>query len=454
MAVKSFVYFYDQQMRRTIIQFMRIFSGFRVQTGKNNQGIQEFIQVPVVYGDGSRQAQLIIQNNSENTILSVPRIACYITSLSPAAMKRGGYQGNTETLLVTERQFDQDAGSYTDRPGNRYHVDRLQPNPVDITFKVDIWTSNTDQKLQLFEQIFMLFNPSLDIQTSSSPLDWTAIQTVTLDDGGITWDESGVPRGTDENINIMSMTFTVQSYINPPARVKKQTLIHNIIQHMGDAIEDCDSAAYFEDGSTTLQNVTTPGNHTVHVMGNNIILLGPYRNLQDQDGNTYSWPKLIDQYGEIVPGSSKIRLRWVSDIQDDTRDIMGFIRLHPTIDNILMFTPIAETLPLATQAPILGFVNPHTQTPGTNLPVPVTGQRYIVTEEIGSSLAWPGIDAKMHDIVEFDGSNWSVVLDVENTNTLEFVNDLQTGDLLKLLNHQWVEAVNLQYTPGYFRLVL
>jgi hypothetical protein len=447
--VATLPYFYDGQMRRTIIQFMRIFSGFRVLSGKNSQGIQTYTTVPVIYGDGSSQALFMLQGNSENTVLSTPRISCYIINMQPAALKRGGYQGNMEHLLVTERAFDQDSGKYTDKPGNRYQVDRLQPNPVDITFKVDVWSSNQDQRLQLFEQIFTLFNPSLDIQTSSSPLDWTALQTVTLND--IIWDETGT---TDEQI-IQSFTFTVESYINPPARVKKQTLIHNIIQRMGDAIEDCDSAAAWNNGDTPLENVTTPGNHTVQVMGNQIILLGPYRNIQDESGNVYSWPKLIDQYGELVVNSSKIKLRWVSDIEDDSKDIIGYISLHPTIDNILLFNVISETLPLATQSPVQGIINPHEKIPGNGLPAAAVGQRYILSESIGIvTTAWGVLHGNANDIIEYNGSNWFVAMDADNTNTLEFVNDTEAGSLLKLLNHQWVEAVNLQYTPGYFRLVL
>lgn len=452
--VSTLPYFYDGQTRRLIIQFMRIFSVFRVLSGKNSEGNQTYTTVPVVYGDGSSQAQFILQNNSENTILGVPRISCYIIGMQPAALKRGGYQGNTEHLLVTERAIDPETGKYNDKPGNRYQVDRLQPNPIDIQFKVDIWVSNQDQRLQLFEQIFTLFNPSLDLQTTSSPLDWTALQTVTLTD--INWDENGGSSSgaTDANI-IMSFTFNVESYINPPARVKKQTLIHTIIRRMGDTIEDCDSAAAWNDGETPLEDVTTPGNHTVHVMGNQIILLGPYRNLRDEQGNIYSWPKLIDQYGELVVNSSKIRLRWVSDIEDNTRDIIGYISYHPTIDNILLFNVISETLPLATIPPVLSTINPHETSPGNGLPNAVVGQRYILSESIGNiTSAWGSLAGKENDVIEYNGTNWFVLLDAESSNTLEFVNDIQTGSLLKLLNHQWVEAVNLQYTPGYFRLVL
>ncbi len=450
--VGTLPYFYDGQLRRVIIQFMRVFSGFRIKTGKNSNGFEELITVPVVYGDGSNQAFSILNNNSENTITSVPRISCYITSLTPAALMRGSYQGNQEDLLVTERNFDEETNNYGNKPGNRYHIKRLQPNPVDIRFKVDIWTSSTDQKMQLFEQIFILFNPSLDIQTTSSPMDWTALQTITLED--VNWEEAGVPRA-DATLSILSFTFNVQSYINPPARVKKQTLIETIIQRIGDSIEECDGAAAYHNGETPLSLVTTPGNHSIQVLGNHIVLLGPYRNLVNENGETYSWPQLIDEYGEIIDGRSKIKLRWVSDIEDDSKDIIGYINYHPSNDNLMMFYPISETLPMATQMPVLGIIHPHEVSPGDGLPNAVVGQRYIITDEVGTgSVKWGTLEARPNDIIEYNGSDWIVTLSANTTNTLEFVTDESSTDLLKLLNNQWVQAINNQYEPGYFRLML
>lgn len=443
-------FFYDAQIRRTVIQFMRIFGGFKIKTGKDENGYEQFVSVPCIYGDGGRQANQIIRNNSENTLNSVPRIACYMSGLKYDT-SRSGYQGNQEDLLVTERKFNKETGQYTNEVGNRYHIELLQPAPLDIEFKVDIWTTNSDQKLQLFEQIFILFNPDLDIQTSSSPLDWTAIQNVRLDD--ITWDNDGANRGTDDTINVLSMSFTVKSYINPPARVKQQKLINTIIQRMGDRIDDCDGSASFANNDEPLYTITTPGNHCVSLLGNQLTLLGAHKNILDELGNIFSWAQLIDEYGELRVGSSKIRLRWVSNIEDDTKDIIGYIS-YSTFDNILIFDTIAETLPIATLLPIDKIINPHLETPGNNLPSAALGQRYIVADEIGAgSSIWSGLIANKNDIIEFDGSNWNVVFNSGAT-SIEYVLDSSSNVLLKLINHTWQDIINTTFSAGYFRLML
>lgn len=446
-------FFYDAQIRRIIIQMMRVFSGFRYQTGVGSNGQKTYETVQVVYGDGDRQAQHMLTGNSENTVLKVPRIAVYISGLRPA-QDRGSYNGNINELNVTERAFDHDAGQFTSVPGRRFKVERLQPNPIDIQFKVDIWTSNTEQKFQIFEQIYMLFNPDLDIQSTNNPLDWTSLQTVKLED--ITWSENGLNTGTDDTPDILGLSFTVASWISPPSRVQKQKIIDTIMLNIGTSLEDCDNAAIWEDGSTTVRDIITPGNHWINVYNSNrIMLLGDDKKTTDANGNIYSWQKLLDEYGQFIEGQSRIRLRWVADAADDSKDIIGFVTLDPLYDNIVDFTIQADTLPIATLTPIIKIIDPHSEIPGSSLPAAVSGQRYIVSASIGQpTIAWGNLVVEKNSIIEYNGSNWIVSYDASTSTSLEFVNDSSTGQLLKFVNGDWVDAINGFFGPGYFRIDL
>ena len=53
-------FFYDGQIRRYVTQFMRIFIGFKFQSGDGT-----LKQVPVSYGDLTKQVAQIIKENSE-----------------------------------------------------------------------------------------------------------------------------------------------------------------------------------------------------------------------------------------------------------------------------------------------------------------------------------------------------------------------------------------------------
>ena len=76
-------FFYDAQIRRFLLQFTRIFSGFQVEYGNENNGVNAatLLRVPVRYGDSSRNAQTIIQENSASSLPSTPLMTFYITGL-------------------------------------------------------------------------------------------------------------------------------------------------------------------------------------------------------------------------------------------------------------------------------------------------------------------------------------------------------------------------------------
>ena len=67
-------YFYDAQIRRFLLRFTRIFSGFQVMYGNETDGVNNatLLRVPVRYGDATRNAQTIIQENSASSLPSTP----------------------------------------------------------------------------------------------------------------------------------------------------------------------------------------------------------------------------------------------------------------------------------------------------------------------------------------------------------------------------------------------
>ena len=155
-------HFYDGQIRRYITQVVRLLSNFSVKYGDGT-----LVRVPVMYGDQDRQAASIVNQNSENAVATAPRIAVYVADLD-LARDRLSDSTFVSKLNIRERAYDTDEdGNPTDynySQGNQYTVERLMPTPFDLTLKVDIWSTSTDQKLQIIEQMLVLFNPSLEIQ--------------------------------------------------------------------------------------------------------------------------------------------------------------------------------------------------------------------------------------------------------------------------------------------------
>ena len=212
-------HFYDGQIRRYITQTIRVMSNFVVKYGDGT-----LVRVPVMYGDSDRQAQSIIRNNSENKVNSVPRIAIYVSGLDldSTRLSDSTYVGKVH---VRERELNDNV--YTTGQGRNYTVERLMPTPFKLTLKCDIWTANTDQKLQLLEQILVLFNPTLELQTTDNYIDWTSLSVLSMT--GVSWSSKTVPVGADTPIDVASLTLETPIWISPPVKVKHLGVITKII---------------------------------------------------------------------------------------------------------------------------------------------------------------------------------------------------------------------------------
>jgi len=285
-------YFYAAQVRKYVEQVQRVFSHFQISVGIDAYGNEQFYRIPCVYGDPSRMSAHILRNNSENSTLPVPFIAVHDTDLEVAADRRQ-HPTHVDKRRVIERNFDTDTNAYDDQDGYRYTVERYMPIPYNMTFNVDVWYTQTDHKLQICEQIMMLFNPDINIQTSVNPLDWSGL--TILEMTGMTWNSRGVPVGIDDALRITTFVMNVPIWINPPAKVKQQKIIHQIIADIYTAnLDDAcvgfnslegipatsptDLLAIFSTDNFASRLVVTPNNHYIEVIDGEIKLLGQDQN--------------------------------------------------------------------------------------------------------------------------------------------------------------------------------
>ena len=193
------LHFYDGQIRRYITQIIRLLSNFSYVDGKG-----KFVKVPVMYGDITRQVGHIIRDNSENKIPSAPRIGVYVAGME-MDRTRTADPSYTGKVHIRERAFDSTGNEYLNEQGKNYTVERMMPTPYNLTVTADIWTTNTEQKLQILEQILMLFNPSLEIQTTDNYVDWTSLSVVNLEN--INFSSRSIPVGTESDIDVATSKY-------------------------------------------------------------------------------------------------------------------------------------------------------------------------------------------------------------------------------------------------------
>jgi len=206
-------YFYNGQFKRSFVQFMAIFSGLKVAIGKNDKNsATNLIEVPIAWGSRDRVVSYIFQEQTQNKMLRLPAMSAMMTSVRLARDRLAGQNQIRKEVKVRR-------GGVIPDDLNQHSM--LKPVPYEVTMELSINTTNTDNQLQMLEQIFLLFNPSLQIQVSDAFGDQTAVMEVEMQD--ITLDEN-FPVGNDNRIISSMLNFTYVMYLGGPVDLRDEII--------------------------------------------------------------------------------------------------------------------------------------------------------------------------------------------------------------------------------------
>jgi len=447
-------------------------------------------QVPVRYGDMTRQVAAILNKNSENVMPTAPFIACYIKDVK---FNRDLMQDPTfvSKINIRERDFDSGSDQYLNTQGGNYTIERLMPTPYKITFNADLWTTNTDQKLQLWEQITVLFNPSIELQTTDNYIDWTSLSVLELSDGSV-FETRTVPQGANNDMSIATLQFEAPIWITPPAKVKKLGIITKIIANIFEEPSGTGQAGGYADAliggnifggvKPDAREVITPFNFGVLVLNNTAVLV-PNEESNINEGwvsvddvpNRPSWLQILDLYpGKFTSGLSQLRLT-----KPDNTEIVAYMTLNALNSGLMNLNFDTDTIPSNTQladysntyirGTIDAIVNPQTFNPNS-----VAGKgidkRYLVLEDVvinqgeNVTTAWSGAGplsgypaetiAHANDIIQWDGFRWWIIFNSQNIQTVTYITNAYTGIQYKWDGSQWSKSFEGVYTNEAWRMVL
>lgn len=500
-------HFYDGQIRRYITQMVRLLSNFSTKDAND-----KLTRVPVMYGDLTRQVASIIRENSENKIPSAPRIAVYVTGLE-MDRERTSDSSFVSKMNIRERAYDSENNEYLNTQGKNYTVERLMPSPYTLRLKADIWASNTEQKLQILEQILVLFNPSFEIQTTDNYVDWTSLSVVNLE--STVFSSRAIPVGVDSEIDVASLEFSTPIYISPPAKVKRLGVITNIITSIfnedtgdidlglsviggadglqpvfearrsvtgeGDGEEEriVDDGQFPNDGTGEMDieaefrwnNLTTTSTYQSY----GLVVLGDQAQLvKNGVVGEIDWSELIEALpGTYRPGFSQLRLKTSED-----NEVVGTIEINSD-NTILDVTFDSDTLPDDTviEGPARDsgawtsfdyIIDPLRFDPNQ---AKSAGVRLLLLGSIGDVGNADGADgwkndngtdfvADENDIVEWDGTAWHIVFDASGTNDgstgspATYMSNLNTGIQYKWDGEYWLRSYEGEYSGGTWTILL
>lgn len=416
-----------------------------------------------MYGDASRQASTIIANNSSSNLPSAPLMTYYVSGIE-YDQTRTQEPYYIDKLSVRQRTYNEVTNDWESSQGNAFNVERIMPVPYTLRINVDFWTTNQKQKYELIEQLGVLFNPSMELQSTDNFIDWTSLSVVYQD--GLTFSSRSVPVGNSNPIDIMSWKFYMPIWISSPIKIKKFNIIHKIIASIfkgsyRDDIQDDDLLL------GTRQKIT-PYGYKLLLLGDQLQIVSTSQPFNPSNTSTdiavsphscLSWTTILNMYGKVRSGISMIALE--NDYLDT--EIMGTITFNQENDNVLVFTVDEDTLPQNTLNPVNSIINPTKKNPDNGLPAVATGQRYLIVEDIPHQLSsmsyapWPGLinGAKANDIIEFDGTKWVISFNSgQSTDNLDLVTNITTGVQYRFVDGTWIKSWEGWYDQGNWRLII
>jgi len=325
--------------------------------------------------------------------------------------------------------------------------------------------------------LVVFFNPSFEIQTTDNYIDWTSLSTITLENQ--TWSSRAIPQGVNDDIDIMTMTFTAPIWITPPAKVKKLGIITKILSNVfsegaqgtiSSLYDTLGAASVFENVKPDATVTVTPGNYDLLVLNNTARLIvangqGDGINLTDPT-NTAAWTKLLDLY----PGRFRASLSQLRFTQPSGNEVIAYISLNPSDEFSMMLNIDQDTVPgntiVAGRGTVDAVINPETYNP-INI---VAGTRYLILEDINITEmftdptydgpdAWKnanGSDFQAHanDIIQWNGTAWSIVFNSASTTTTTYITNSYTGTQYKWSEGSWSKSYEGVYEAKLWRLVL
>ena len=199
--------FYHESIRKIVVSFGTIFNDIRLVRKDNDGDITQTMKVPLAYGP--RQKFLVrLQDDPDlgkQVAVTLPRIGFEITGLNYDASRK----------LNRVQQFKKVKGNTTKQLDAQY-----MPVPYNINFGLYILSKQSDDALQIVEQILPYFQPDYTITMNDMP-DMGIKRDVPIVLTNVGYEDNYQGDFTARRSIIYSLDFTAKFYLYGPVTSSK-----------------------------------------------------------------------------------------------------------------------------------------------------------------------------------------------------------------------------------------
>ena len=203
--------FYHETIRNVIVAFGTMFNNLQIVRKDNSGTVTQIMKVPLAYGPKQKfiarldQAGDIMDANNSRVAMTLPSIAFDITGLAYDA----------ERKLGKLKQYKlQDSGD------NTVLKTQFAPVPYNINFGLYVMAKNTEDALQVVEQILPFFQPDYTITLNDNSSMGTS-RDVPIILSGVQYEDSYDGDFNDRRVLTYTMSFTAKFYLYGPVTDQK-----------------------------------------------------------------------------------------------------------------------------------------------------------------------------------------------------------------------------------------
>ena len=197
---------YHELIRKTIVAFGTLFNDLYIYRRSSTGKINQKMKVPLAYGPKQKFLARIDQDstrgadNVKTTALTLPRIGFELTGLT--------YDPGRKLNRI--QKFKKVKGADSKSLSNVY-----MPVPYNVSFTLFTMAKNSEDALQIVEQILPMFQPDYTVSLNVMPqLDIVRDVPIILND--VTYEDSYDGAFTERRVLMYTLSFTAKMYLYGP----------------------------------------------------------------------------------------------------------------------------------------------------------------------------------------------------------------------------------------------
>ena len=200
--------FYHETMRKVVVAFGTIFNNINIVRTNSSGAVTQSMKVPLAYGPKQKFLTRLREdpNLNKKVSLTLPRIGFEISGISYDSSRK-----------LNSIQKLKKVNSSTD---GKTMSSQFMPVPYNMDFELFIMAKQSDDALQIVEQILPFFQPDYTITLNDNTAMGTT-RDVPIVLSGVTYEDSYDGDFTERRVLMYTLTFTSKFYLYGPVTDQK-----------------------------------------------------------------------------------------------------------------------------------------------------------------------------------------------------------------------------------------